>query len=177
MIGDRLRGGSALESEPAAQPNVVIRLAGWTGIACPNVQVFVDGRPVGVLSDGHARSLTLGPGLHRVVTRVALLRSGTQFLSLAPGERAALECGYRRWSFALGVVVIAVSWAAVLLTNLGQFGMALAAQCLTCAVLVTDLLMIFTVPGARFYLRRVAVGTQRGRYARPIGSPEPRGRP
>ena len=61
MIGDRLRGGSALESEPAAQPNVVIRLAGWTGIACPNVQVFVDGRPVGVLSDGHGVA-DAGPG-------------------------------------------------------------------------------------------------------------------
>ena len=86
MIGDRFPGGSALESEPSGQPNVVIRLAGWTGIACPKVQVFVDGRLAGVLSDGRARSLTLGPGLHRVVTRVGLLRSGTQFLSLAPGN-------------------------------------------------------------------------------------------
>lgn len=83
MRGNRLPGGSALVSEPSGQPNVVIRLVG-TGFACPKVRVFIDGRPVGTLSDCRARALTLGEGVHRVVTNVGFMRSRTLVLSLAP---------------------------------------------------------------------------------------------
>ena len=61
----------------------------------------------------------------------------------------------------------------MLWTSLGQFGMAIAAQSLTCAVLVADLLLTFTVPGARFYLRRGAVAPNAEDMPERLEAPSP----
>jgi hypothetical protein len=147
-----------LENEPFGQLNVVVRVVGWNGIVCPKVQVSIDGRPVGILGDRRARSLTLGAGVYRAVASVSFVRSRTLTLSLTRGERAALECGFRyRWSIALPVVFIALGGVALLLFTLGHFWTGMATHSLALAVIFSDLPMTVAVPGVRLYLRRGAV--------------------
>src|SRR5262245_16496061 len=113
--GVRSRGGATVEGEPDGHATLVIQAAGWTGlvrwhrVAHSTVQIFIDDKCVGVLSDRRPRSLPVTAGVHEVAARCARLWSRTLTLSVAAGDRARLECGYNRaghlcYSLALGVM-------------------------------------------------------------------------
>ena len=165
-----------MERESSDQPNVVVRLIGWTGIVSPKVQVFIDGLPVGVLRDRRPRSLTLGAGLHQVVSTVGFMRSGTLFVSLAPGERVTLECGLRRRSLVLPLMFLAVSGAGLALIPPDQLGTAIATQCFAFAVIAADLVMAFVVHGAKLYLRRGASPSTSENMPERLAAPSPASR-
>jgi HEAT repeat protein len=161
--GDPILGNGPVEGVPDGEPTLVVQVVGWTGIACPTVQILIDNRPVGVLIDRRARSLPVEAGVHQMTAKVGFLRSRTLVLSLAPGDRITLACGFRRGLLALlSVAFIAVSGAGLLLVGRGLYGQAMAAQGLALGVMVADLLTTVALPGARLYLKRSGVPSDAG---------------
>jgi hypothetical protein len=91
------------------QPGLVIRVTDWrTRIVPPMMRVFIDGKYVGVLKDNHAKTFPVSMGLHQVMVKRDFLRSETLDVSVPPGERAELECGYFPdyfWLIGLALVI------------------------------------------------------------------------
>jgi hypothetical protein len=67
----------------------------WRAIPIPNVQILLDGRVSGVVSEEQVSTLSIPAGISRVTAKNGLFRSRTLVLSLGEGEFAALGCGVR----------------------------------------------------------------------------------
>ncbi len=92
----------------------------------------------------------MAPGVHKVKVASYGTRSETLDLSLAPGDRAALECGVRKAQMSGFKILILVLGAVPLVTML------LGLDLTTCAamVLFTVMMLVETnKPGSYFYLR------------------------
>lgn len=144
-----------MDSEPDQGATLVIQVVGWTGVVDPRVEILVDGRPVGALSDRRARSLPVGAGARRVTARCGSLRSRALLLRFTEGEQASMVCGFRA-----GVVVasksllIALNLASVALIgtdSTGRGSTILAALILL--VIAVDLLVMCGMPGGYLSLR------------------------
>lgn len=79
------------------QAAVEIQVVGWTygrfGKTPTRVRVFIDGKNVGTITDTERHSLPITPGIHKVGVECYGYRSKNREVSLAPGDRASLECG------------------------------------------------------------------------------------
>ncbi|APW62643.1 HEAT repeat domain-containing protein [Paludisphaera borealis] len=166
-----------MEAVPCSEPAIAVQLVGWTWDASRTVQVLIDGQPVGVLRDPRARSLSVGAGVHQVAARASFLRSRTLVLTLAPGERISLECGFHRWLPALlPIAFLAAIGAGLLLSKLGLNLEAMAIQGLAVGVKAVDLMMTFAMPGARLYLRRSRTAPDAGALPERMEAASPAGR-
>jgi hypothetical protein len=155
----------------------VVQVVGWTGIVCATVEVLVDNYHVGVLRDRRARSLALDVGVHQVAVKVNCVRSRTLVLSLAPGDRIALECGFRRFvHYGLSLATIAALLAAMVLLFLELRAAMMKVQLLALGLMVVNLLT-FGLPGARISLKRSRVYSDAGALPERMDAPILTGRP
>ena len=157
-----------MDAEPNDAPVIVVKAIGWSGAACPTVQILIDGQSFGVLKDQHARYLPVTAGVHRVAVKVSYMRSRTLVLTLEPGDRISLECGLRRWRVVLPFgFMAAAALAAAFMTKLGMHEEAMASHSLGLGLMVADAIMTFAIPGARFFLRQSEADLDAGVLGRP----------
>jgi HEAT repeat protein len=137
------------------------RIAIWGESAVSRVLVMINGKRAGMLSDRQPQSFMVAPGVVRVTAKSGFLRSRTLVLSLAAGEIATLDCGFRTGPHVLlgmlvmsvfGVVNIATTASGTALPSIVY----LSAMAVVGALLI-DLLRGAFTPGARLNLRPHAV--------------------
>jgi hypothetical protein len=139
------------------QPGIVIHVIGWTGIFPLMIRVFIDGKCAGVLNDKHAKTVPVSVGPHQVMVKRDFLRSKTLAVSVPPGERAELECG---WHMFYSQLII---WAIVLIMVVLQLPKVGLLQWLVIVVFIGIVAsglyrwMACTTAGYTLYLRPRAV--------------------
>jgi hypothetical protein len=159
-----------VEIAPQRQATIVVQFLGVNYCAWFKVRVFVDGWSVGMLSDAGARSILVDAGTHRVSADVGSLRSRKLVLSLEPGDRVVLECGYRRPVFPHFGISVAAGAVFVFLL-FGLFRLGIVVQALGVFTALADTVAHFVVPGSSFYLRRRAAPLDADANPQPIDVP------
>ena len=161
-----------VEAEPNDAPVIVVQIVGWSGVACPTVQVLVDGQSFGVLKDRRARYLPVTAGVHEVAVKVSFMRSRTLVLTLEPGDWISLECGLGRWLLIPLIAIIATSWAMALLMKFGFHEVMLLPIGLQVCLIAVEL-MTYAIPGARLFLRRSEASPEAGALPRRMNAASP----
>jgi HEAT repeat protein len=133
----------------------------WSESAVASASVLINGQAAGNLNNRQTLSVTVAAGVLRVAAKSGFLRSRTLVLSLAAGDIARLECGFRSGLHVLlGMLVMSVF-------GIVSFAITVSGSALPSVVPVTgmvvltalliDLLRGAFMPGARLYLRPRAV--------------------
>ncbi len=128
-----------MEDVPDSQPMAEIQVGGtWTG--SPRLRVFIDDDEcVGVLTGQSTRSFPVGPGIRKVKVVSHVFSSETWYVSLSPGDRATLECGFHRvqasglsvMTLVLTAVGLVTSRLHLNLTSAAALGLALVGMVIT----------------------------------------------
>ena len=143
------------------QTGIVIHVIWRTGSFRENVpaatRVFIDGKCVGALKDKHGETFPVSAGPHQVMVKHSGLRSETLDVSVPPGERAELECGYHHfWNTLLSaafVLIFVMCFGPQALAKVGLTFWPIVALGLYFVALELLLWKAFTTAGHILYLR------------------------
>lgn len=149
-----------VQEDPAV---LEIRVVNMHWIARRQTRVFIDEYPVGRLKGDRVVSFVVSAGSHKVRLKRRLNRSETLEVSLSPGERLALEGGFRRPP-RLSKVLLELAFQLAQLFGLGGIALLLAINGLILTAIpiwmiflvvqYKDLwMMCFPKPGALLYLK------------------------
>jgi hypothetical protein len=159
VVGIR-RGSTVVDDTPTGQPAVEVQVVNWPRSVPPTVRVFIDGECIAALTNKRVHTFPVAPGVREVRARCRGMRSQAVALALAPGDRAALECGFdESWRSGFRAIRLVLWLAAFPLTALLRLPLTSAAVLgLSAVALGIAIGRTFLAPGACLYLRaRAAV--------------------